>query len=103
MNFYPLYLALASMSILGAIGLPIAFSIETQIESLSYTKKNCNTDSCTVTICFEDKPCIVTDSNDLPAKTTISNDKIHPMLEDFDSDLKTMDFMDMFDNYFDFN
>jgi hypothetical protein len=91
-----------SISIL-SVSVPISFSIENLDKSLSYTEKSCDNDSCTVTTCFEDKQCSITDSNDSPTKTTNPNDKILQLFggSDSDSDLKNMEFMDMFDYFID--
>ncbi len=104
MSFYPLFMIVFSMSFL-SVSVPISFSIENQDKRLSYTERSCDNESCTVTTCFEDKPCSITDSNDLQATTTSPNDKIDQLFGDidFESDLKNMEFMDMFDNFFDFN
>lgn len=103
MSYYPLFMVVFSISVL-SVSIPIAFSIEKLDESLSYTEKRCDNESCTVTTCFENKRCSITDSNDLQA-TTSPNDKIDQLFGDIDSDsdLKNMEFMDMFDNFFDFN
>ena len=79
------------MSVL-SYSVPTSFSIENLDKSLSYTEKRCDNESCTVTTCFEDKPCSITDSNDSPTKTTSSNDKIHQLFggSDSDSDLKNI-------------
>lgn len=104
MSFYPLFMIVFSMSFL-SVSVPISFSIENQDKRLSYTERSCDNESCTVTTCFEDNPCSITDSNDSPTKTTSSNDKIHQLFggSDSDSDLKNMEFTDMFDYFFDFN
>ena len=92
------------MSVL-SYSVPTSFSIENLDKSLSYTEKRCDNESCTVTTCFEDKPCSIDDSNDSPTKTTNPDDKIHQLFggSDSDSDLKNMEFMDMLDYFFDFN
>ena len=104
MSFYPLFMIVFSMSVL-SVSVPISFSTENLDKSLSYTEKSCDNESCTVTTCFENKECSITDSKDSPTKTTSSNDKIHQLFgdSDSDSDLKNMEFMDIFDDFFDFN
>lgn len=93
-----------SMSVL-SVSVPISFSVEDLDRGLSYTEKSCDNESCTVTTCFENKECSITDSNDSPTKTTIPNDKIHQLFggSASDPDLKNMEFMDMFNDFFDFN
>ena len=104
MSFYTLFMIVFSISIL-SFSVPTSFSVKNLDKSLSYAEKRCDGESCTVTTCFEDKPCSITDSNDSPTKTTSSNDKIHQLFggSDSDSDLKNMEFMDMLDYFFDFN
>lgn len=104
MSFYPIVLIVFSTFIL-SVSVPIASSIESENNGLSYTEKNCDNDSCVVKTCFENKPCIVNDSDELTSKTTSSNDEIRPLFGDFDfdSDLKNMELMDMFDGFIDLN
>lgn len=106
MSFYPLFMIVFSISVL-SVSVPISFSIDNPDKSLSYTEKSCDNKSCIVTTCFENKPCTVTNSKDSPTKTTISNDKIRQLFggsdSDSDSDLKKLEFIDIFDNFFDFD
>jgi hypothetical protein len=92
------------MSVL-SFSVPTSFSIENLDKSLSYAEKRCDNGSCRVTTCFEDKPCSIDDSNDSPTKTTNPHDKVRQLFgsSDIDSDLKNMEFMDVFDDLFDFN
>ncbi len=105
MAFYLPLMIVFSICMLGATSVTFAFSIENPNKSLSYTEKNCDNDSCKVTTCFENKPCIITDSNELSTKTTSSNDETPQLFDNLDSesDSKTLEFMDIFDNFFDFN
>ena len=84
-----------------------SFSVENLDKSLSYAKKRYDNESCMVTTCFEDTPCSITDSNDSPTKTTNPNDKVRQLFgssdSESDSDVKNMEFMDVFDDLFDFN
>ena len=99
MSFYSLFSIVFSLLILCS-SVPIAFSIENENNGLSYTTKNCDNESCIETTCFENKPCIIKDSKDLPIKSTSSNDETRQLLDDFD--LKDLEFMDIFDNFYDF-
>lgn len=95
-----------SISIL-SVSVPISFSTEDPDKGLSYTEKSCDNESCTVTTCFENKECSIDDSNDSHTKTTSSGDKIRQLFggsdSEVDSDLKNMEFMDIFNDFFDFN
>jgi hypothetical protein len=106
MSFYTVFLIVFSISML-SFSVPTSFSIENLDKSLSYTEKRCDDGSCTVTTCFEDKPCSIDDSNDSPTKTTSSNDKVRQLFGSSDSEseseLKNMEFMDVLDDFFDFN
>ncbi len=107
MSFYLLSLIVFSISVL-SVSVPVSSSVDNPNKSLSYTEKRCENEYCTITTCFEDKQCRITDSNDSPTETTNSNDKIRQLFGDFDSDSelqsKNLEFMDMFvDEFFDFN
>jgi hypothetical protein len=95
-----------SISIL-SVSVSTSFSIENLDKSLSYSEKRCDNESCIVTTCFEDRPCSIAYSNDSTTKTTNPNDKIRQLFggsdSDSDSDLKNVEFKDMFDDFFDFN
>ena len=105
MSFYPLFMIVFSISVL-SVSVPISFSVENPDKGLSNTEKNCDNKICTVTTCFENKPCTVTNSKESPTKSTISNDKIRQLFGGFDSnsdsDSKSLELIDIFDNFFDF-
>jgi hypothetical protein len=102
MSFYAIVLIVFSIFIL-SVSVPVVSSIENGNNGLSYTEKNCDNDSCVVTTCFENQPCIVNDSDDLPPKTTSSNNEIRQLFDglDFDSNLNNMKLTDMFDGFID--
>jgi hypothetical protein len=104
MGSYPLSLVIISISILSG-SVPISYSIDEPDKSLSYTEKRCDNEYCTVTTCFEDKQCSITDQNDSPTETTTSNDRTHQLSGDFDSNSNSenLEIMNMLDELFDLN
>ncbi|MBA3751129.1 MAG: hypothetical protein H0X03_09625 [Nitrosopumilus sp.] len=98
MNLYPVLIIILTIYIFSSF-VPNVFSIENlNASSLSSYEKKCNTDSCIVTTCYDNQPCVTTGINN----KTSTSDEINPIFTNSNSESKNLDIVKLVKSFLNF-